>query len=147
MKLYTIGYGGRSKEELIYLLNEHEIKRIVDVRLRPDKSSMGIWVKAKTSDKGIEKLFHDYNISYISLPELGNIFYEYEDWDKRYKLLLEKSGDLLFERLKNIKEPYCLMCAEKQASGCHRKIIAEHLSQITSYQIEHIENKSLKKER
>ena len=53
---YTIGYGGRKKDEFIQLLSENPIQIIIDVRLSPDRSSMGYAKKAKTSDKGIEKI-------------------------------------------------------------------------------------------
>jgi len=139
MKLYTIGYGGRNPREFVGLLQQNGIRTIVDVRLRPDRASMGIYVKAKEPTKGIQRLLTDGNIGYVSLVELGNIFYPgYEDWSQRYRLLLEKAGDLLFEKLQNIEGPLCLLCAEKKVADCHRLQIAEYLEQ-SGWEIEHIE--------
>ena len=50
MKVFTIGYGGRGKEDFLSLLKANDVRPVVDIRLRPDRASMGIWVKAKTAD-------------------------------------------------------------------------------------------------
>jgi len=60
---------------------------------------MGSYVRAKSPDKGIQKLLGTVSIEYISLVELGNVFLEYADWRERYLELLEKAGDLLTRRL------------------------------------------------
>lgn len=136
---FTIGYGGREPDAFVRLLTEKGVKAIVDVRLRPDRASMGAYIKAKTEDKGIEKLLASANIKYYSLIELGNLFLNYADWRSPYMNLLQKTGDLLFAKLHSVPEPFCLLCAEKKVNECHRKIIAEHL-QVYGYNlVEHIE--------
>lgn len=127
MKIFTIGYGGRSQNELTDLLKQNSVRTVVDVRLRPDRASMGIWAKAKTSDKGIEKTLTEEGIEYRSLIELGNIFLDFPDWQERYTRLLDQAGDLLLDGLTDAPRPFCLLCAEKQEADCHRKIIADYL--------------------
>lgn len=138
MKIYTIGYGGRKPQELLRLLKEKGIKSVVDVRLRPDRSSMGIYVKAKNADKGIETLLAGAGITYYSFIELGNVFRDLDDWQQRYQQLMDQAGDLLTRRLLEVAEPFCLMCAEKRADQCHRKLIADYLAK-NGHQVEHIE--------
>ncbi len=138
MKFYTIGYGGRKPQDFVNLLKQKSIRAIIDVRLRPDHASMGSYVKAKSPDRGIERLLTDGNIEYYSLVELGNIFLGYDDWQKRYRQLLDKAGDLLVEQLQNISMPFCLMCAEKSVAECHRKLIADYLVR-KGWEVEHIE--------
>lgn len=129
MQIYTIGYGGRRPEAFVDMLQEHGITCVVDVRLRPDRSSMGAYVKARSADKGIERLLRSGGITYVSLIELGNVFMGCADWPERYGRLFEQSGALLTERLRAMAAPFCLMCAERQATSCHRRVIAEYLTQ------------------
>lgn len=138
MKVYTIGYGGRKQQEFLQLLTERGIGVIVDVRLRPDRSSMGMYAKAKSADKGIEALLAGACIAYYSFTELGNIFLDLDDWQQRYRQLMDQAGDLLTQRLLHVPEPFCLLCAEKQADQCHRNLIGDHLAK-NGHQIEHIE--------
>lgn len=137
-KLYTIGYGGRGPAEFTRLLTGHGIATLVDVRLRPDRASMGAYVKAKSSDKGIEKLLGDVGIRYLSLVELGNPFVDHEDWRQRYCALLDRAGDILVQALASVPTPFCLMCAEKKAEDCHRRYVAEYLAR-SGWEVEHIE--------
>ncbi len=127
-RVCTIGYGGRSPTELIAQLVAHGVRLVADVRLRPDRASMGYFAKAKTPDKGIERLLTEAGIAYISLPELGNPFMDFPDWRERYALLLERAGDLLTARLIGLQQPICLLCAERRPTECHRSLIADYLA-------------------
>jgi len=137
MKLYTIGYGGRTPDDFLTLLRDNGVKTIVDVRLRPDRASMGAYVKAKDASKGIEALLGRAEIRYVSLVELGNVFLDFEDWEARYRRLLNQAGDLLTHRLLQVPPPFCLLCAEKAAAQCHRAIIAEYLAP-KGWEVQHI---------
>ena len=77
MKFYTIGYGGRVPADFASLLVLHGIRSVADVRIHPDRASMGAYVKARSPDKGIEKLLGDRGIAYRSILELGNLHVTY----------------------------------------------------------------------
>jgi uncharacterized protein (DUF488 family) len=139
MKFYTIGYGGRAPAEFTSLLAQHKVRSIADVRIHPDRASMGSYVKARTADKGIEKLLSDGGIAYRSILELGNMFRDFEDWRPSYRALFDRAGDLLVGRLAELPQPFCLMCAEKRVSECHRLVIADFLVATRGWNVEHIE--------
>lgn len=139
VKVFTIGYGGRDQEGFLTLLRANGVRTIVDIRLRPDRASMGIWVKAKTADKGIENWLREAGISYRSIIELGNVFLDFTDWKDRYQKLLDSSGELLTTRLDDIPGPICLMCAEKRVVECHRLQVADYLIKHKGVEVQHLE--------
>jgi uncharacterized protein (DUF488 family) len=139
MKFYTIGYGGRVPSEFLNLLVEHQVRSLADVRIRPDRASMGAYVKARTPDKGIEKLLSDRGILYRSFLALGNMLKDMDDWRPSYRALFDRAGDLLVGGLEELPEPFCLMCAEKRVSECHRLVIADFLVATKGWTVEHIE--------
>src|SRR6266540_7180186 len=107
-KCYTIGYGGRQPHDFLALLQQHSIKTVVDVRLRPDRASLGIYAQAKSPEKGIQGLLHKGDIEYVSLVELGNLFMGDAQWRERYCRLVVQAGGILIERLSHISGPFCL---------------------------------------
>jgi uncharacterized protein (DUF488 family) len=139
MTFFTIGYGGRTPDEFAGLLLRHGVRSVADVRIRPDRASMGAFVKAKTADKGIERLLGDRGITYSSILELGNLFKDLEDWRPSYRALVERAGDLLVGRLEHLPAPFCLLCAEKRVADCHRQVIADFLVASRGWTVEHIE--------
>jgi uncharacterized protein (DUF488 family) len=139
MDVFTAGYGGRVPAEFAQLLAKAGVKTVVDVRLRPDKAAMGSFAKAKDADKGVAGLLAKAGVGYVSLPELGNVFLDYDDWPERYAKFLDAAGPLLFDRLAEIAGPICLMCAEKRVCECHRRHIAEYLSKTKGWKFTHLE--------
>jgi uncharacterized protein (DUF488 family) len=125
--LFTVGYGGRSPDELVAVLRGAGVVTVVDCRARPDRSSMGAFVLAVDPAKGIAGLLARAGLGYVSLPELGNPFRDDEDWPRRYRLLLDGALGVLTERLAGIPGPLALLCAERAVERCHRGPLADAL--------------------
>ena len=138
VRIFTIGYGGRKPRDLLALLRENGIRTVVDVRLRPDRACLGSYVRARDPDRGIVALLAGAGIEYRPFVELGNVFLDFQDWPERYRQLLQRAGDLLTQRLAEVPEPFCLLCAEKRSDECHRKLIADYLVR-RGREVEHIE--------
>jgi uncharacterized protein (DUF488 family) len=135
--IFTIGYGGRHPQDFLDLLRSHQVGRIIDVRVRPDRAVMGAYVKARSPERGIAHLLSSGGIGYAHFLELGNIFLDRDDWQQPYRALLDSAGVLLLERLRRIDEPLCLLCAEKDVTRCHRGIIAAKLAE-EGYRVTHL---------
>ena len=100
---------------------------------------MGAFARARSPDKGIERLLGDRGITYHSILELGNLFRDLDDWPAAYRALFERAGDLLVGRLEGLPEPFCLLCAEKHAADCHRSAIADFLVATRGWSVVHID--------
>lgn len=135
-RIFIVGFGGVHPTDFAGYLAESSVRTIVDERLRP-VCSMGSYTRAKTPDKGIERLLAQHGIGYESLIELGNPFVERRDWREPYRLLLERARDLLTEGLALVEGPFCLMCAEQSHAECHRVLIADFLT-TRGYEVEHL---------
>ena len=137
-KCYTIGYGGWGAQDFLDALTARAVTTIVDVRLQPNKAYMGTWVKAKTPEKGIERLLASEGLAYAWMPELGNHYKDEKNWRELYQGYVAQHGDEMLEQLLAVPSPFALMCAERKVTDCHRQYIAAYLSS-RGWDVEHIE--------
>ncbi len=137
--VYTIGYGGHTAEQFVDLLREHDVRIVVDVRQYPERASMGIFMRAKTPEKGVQGLLARAGIGYIAMTELGNPFRYERDWRSLYERFLNEEEERLLSPLKDLPAPLCLLCAEKKVCDCHRQQIAERLEHRYGWKPIHLE--------
>ena len=137
MRIYTIGYGGLAPSEFVRELKERSIESVVDIRIWPIRANMGSCVMSKSVEKGIQGLLARAGNGYFSLLELGNPVKDLTDWEGRYRRPIHSAGDSVFERLQDIPDPLCLLCAEKRPEECHRSMLAEFLGQ-RGHDVEHL---------
>ncbi|MGZ4885700.1 MAG: DUF488 family protein [Halobacteriota archaeon] len=135
---YTIGYGGWAPQDFLDALTARGVIAVVDVRLRPNRAYMGTWVKAKTSEKGIERLLASEGLQYTWLPQLGNVYIDEKSWRELYEANVAQHGEEMEKLLLEIPQPFALMCAERKVTDCHREYIAAYLVQH-GWQMEKIE--------
>lgn len=138
MTLFTAGYGGRRPADFVRLLTDAGVRTVADVRLRPDRASLGSYRHTGNPATGIEKLLADAGVGYASLPELGNLFLGFDDSLARYAAFFGRAADLLVGRVAELPGPVCLVCAERRAADCHRTTIAEYLGR-QGYEPIHLE--------
>lgn len=117
-RVLTLGYEGKTLDEVIGTLEEHGVTRVVDVRAINESSVDGF-----TGDELAEALGGE-DIAYRHVGELGDFqpepYPEYmasDDWRAAYEELLEAvDGDTS-----------CLLCTCADVSSCHRRYLARKL--------------------
>mgnify|MGYP001574869337 CR=1 FL=1 len=124
--LFTIGYSGRTIDDLVGLLEQHKITALCDVRSMPYSSR-----NSQFNRELLKKALKSRNIEYVFLgEELGARPKDpscYVDGKAIYQKIADsnlfKNG---LDRIKlGMKKNYmlALMCAEKDPMTCHRSIL------------------------
>jgi uncharacterized protein (DUF488 family) len=128
--LYTFGYGNRPNyDSLKRYLTEHQIRYLIDVRLKPAGWSR-IWHRDSLSE-----FCQTLGVDYISDQSLGNTSGKADwmppDWT------LAKSSMLAIEAMLKYG-PVMLMCAELDYQRCHRTDIAIGINKLIDCPILHL---------
>jgi len=144
--LYTIGYEGISLEAYLNRLIAGDVKVLVDVRNNPLSQKFGF---SKTQ---LIKYCESLHIEYIHFPDVG-IQSEYrqelntqQDYDNLFKTYVRKTLTKTVttqEKILNLlkeKKRIALTCFEANICQCHRKHLAEAITQLPgwNYELKHI---------
>jgi uncharacterized protein (DUF488 family) len=129
--LISLGYEGRSVNELMHKLIEFNVAVLADVRLTPLSRKPGL------SKRQLEHALTEAGIVYIHLPALGNPkdnreLFRAGDPDSRHKfrdLLLSAPGEYALRHVAELldDQTVALMCFERWHGDCHRHLVAEEL--------------------
>lgn len=143
MKLYTIGFTKHTAEEFFEKLKSAGVERVIDIRI--NKTSQ-LAAFAKGSDLPY-LLKATGGIGYLSHSELAptkELLKSYrtkeiawEEFEKRYKKQIEDT-EAISGLNKTDFDGACLLCSEETADQCHRRLLAEELSQLWGLQIVHL---------
>lgn len=135
--LYTIGYEGLSIEEFFERLYRNKIDFLIDVRKVPFSHKLGF------SKSKLEQMCDGKKIRYKHFPELGipshmrTDLVTQEDYDKLFEeykeSILPQNGALLHKLASLVKQGQriALVCFEANPMQCHRRIVADKLSEIS----------------
>jgi uncharacterized protein (DUF488 family) len=131
--IYTIGYGNRSIEDFVKLLQDYDIKFLVDVRSQPYSRFNPVFSK-----EALEKQLKQHSIRYIFMGEtLGGRPKDsscYVDGRVDYAKVREKSfyqkGISYLHTAWGKQLRVALMCSEAKPQECHRtKLIGNTLTE------------------
>jgi uncharacterized protein (DUF488 family) len=134
LRLFTVGYEGRSLDELIAALVDAGVDRLIDVRELPLSRRRGF------SKTALSDALREVDIEYVHVKALGNPKPNRE----RYwagdvkggaavyrKHLNNGSRSALVELADSLgNNPICLLCFERDHTECHRDVIVEALQEL-----------------
>ncbi len=133
-EIYTIGHSTRSLEEFIQLLQEFQIRRLVDVRTIPRSRR-----NPQFNKESLPQALRAAGVEYTHIPGLGGLRKAQKDsintaWENDsfrgyadYMQTPEFSAGL--EELISLSQdgPIAIMCAEAVPWRCHRSLIGDAL--------------------
>jgi uncharacterized protein YeaO (DUF488 family) len=133
-RIYTIGYEGRTPDSFVNVLLSNGLERLVDVREIANSR------KAGYSSGSLRSLLERNDIEYVHMRELGSpqkMRRDYREdndfvsFSKKYESFLDgKKDDIKTLAGLAVEKPTAIMCFEKEASDCHRSIIAARIAKL-----------------
>jgi len=120
MKVFSIGYSGKSFEKFVKSLKQNKVELLIDVRRFP-RSKYPDFVK-----NALRKKLAREGIEYLHLPELGGFRGGFERYMKslEFKRGVKKLMGLIQ------RKTCCIMCRESKSVYCHRRYILAHLRSL-----------------
>ena len=132
MKIFTIGFTGKSAEVFFKLLVNNDIRRLIDIRLN-NKSQLAGFANVKH----LPYLLKLHNIEYLHWPECAPTKELLNDYKKKkvswneyetiYLKLLE-DRQIIQELKSDIINNAVFLCSEIKAEKCHRRLLAESIA-------------------
>jgi uncharacterized protein (DUF488 family) len=146
--IFTIGFTQKSAEEFFRLLQEAQVRKLIDIRENRVGQLSGF---AKYPDFAffldrISGIAYEYHPSFAPSPEIRTAYLTTHDWaqyEKSFRELMaqrraiEQADPVAFEG------KVALLCSEPGPEKCHRRLVAEMLAQHWNAQGRQIEIKHL----
>ncbi len=132
IKLFTIGFTGKSAEIFFTLLKEAGVKKIIDTRVNNVSQLSGF---AKGTDlkyfaSEIADIEYEHNLDFAPTKELLSNYRDkkitWEDYEIEFIKLLEER-EISSKYKIEVLNDCCLLCSEHEPDQCHRRLLAEYL--------------------
>jgi uncharacterized protein (DUF488 family) len=147
--IFTIGFTKKSAQEFFQLLEEAQVRKLIDIRENRVGQLAGF---AKYPDLAffldrIAGITYDYQPIFAPSPEIRDALRKTRDWAQfeesflklmKQRKVLDAVDPSLFEG------KLALLCSEAEPDKCHRRLVAEMLAQHWSSQGHAIEVKHLR---
>jgi uncharacterized protein (DUF488 family) len=147
--IFTIGFTKKSAEEFFRLLQEAQVRRLIDIRENRVGQLAGF---AKYPDLAyfldrITGIAYSYQPMFAPSPEIRDALRKTRDWaqfEKSFLKLMKQRKVLEVADPRLFEGKVALLCSEAEAEKCHRRLVAEMLAQHWSSQGHTIEVKHLR---
>jgi uncharacterized protein (DUF488 family) len=143
LPLFTIGYEKAVLGDLLATLAQAGVATLLDVRDRPISRRPGF------SKRQLAAAVEDAGMRYVHLqalgtPPEGRLAGRRREWDRFWGIVEEKlarpEAEVALEEAAEIAAaaPSCLLCYEAGWRSCHRRRVAELLSQRHGFSVRHL---------
>jgi uncharacterized protein (DUF488 family) len=135
IRLYTIGFAGKSAESFFNLLKRASVKKLVDTRINNVSQLAGF---AKGADlkffaKEIVNITYEQNLDFAPTKELLTRYrgkeISWNEYEIEYLNLLDTRKIAQKMDVEELHEN-CLLCSEHTPEKCHRRLLAEYLKRV-----------------
>ena len=133
IKLFTIGFTQKSAEKFFDTLIDAKVKRVIDTRLN-NVSQLAGFTKRADLEYFLKRISGIEYIHLLDLAPTKEILDVYKknngDWETYEKKFLKLMSDRSIENKVSpqIIDGSCLLCSEAKPHYCHRRLVAEYLS-------------------
>jgi len=136
-KIFTIGFTKKTAKDFFELLEENGVQTVVDVRLS-NRSQLASFTKFPDIEFFLERIsgieyVHDLNFAPDNdiLNNYRKNFISWEDYTREFNLLMAERNidDYIFKNY-SAAENICLLCSEPAPDNCHRRLVAEKISDV-----------------
>ena len=131
VRLFTIGFTGKSAQEFFEALRNAGVKRLVDVRLN-NVSQLAGFTKKRDLEYFLRVIADIDYVHEVSLAPTKDILTGYKkkliDWaeyERRFNALLKEREPARHMTPEQF-DGACLLCSELKPQHCHRRLVAEH---------------------
>jgi uncharacterized protein (DUF488 family) len=146
--IFTIGFTKKSAEEFFQLLQEAQVRKLIDIRENRVGQLAGF---AKYPDLAffldrIGGISYHYEPIFAPSPEIRDAYRKTRDWaqfEKSFRKLMMQRRVLEAVDPSLFEGKVALLCSEAEPDKCHRRLVAEMLGQHWSSQGHAIEVKHL----
>jgi uncharacterized protein (DUF488 family) len=135
MKIFTIGFTGKSAEDFFTLIKKSGAKKLIDIRINRNSQLAGF-----AKERDLEFLLSELTgVSYQVNEELAptkEMLARYRDKKTNWDQYSQDYKALIADRsvLKNLDEKYfedsILLCSENEPEKCHRTLLANLLKKM-----------------
>ncbi|MFH1735659.1 MAG: DUF488 domain-containing protein [bacterium] len=123
----SIGYEGRTIQDLIDLLKTHEIEQVIDVRLMP------VSRRKYFCKNNLSAYLREEGIEYLHIRSAGNPYYKQRDdvelCLKLYTGYLKDHPDVMDSVFSKLSDSHtAVLCYERDHVDCHRNVLLRQIS-------------------
>ena len=138
--VFTVGYEGRTIDEVIGALSGSGVELLVDVRYRAQSRKSG-FSKTKMSEAlAAQNIEYEHRRDLGTPPEMMKQRRETGGYElEEYAKYLDKNISALNEAVSDFgNRRVALLCYEKNAEECHRSVVASRWAELTGADVRHI---------